>query len=362
MVAAGAQPVIGFNYGAKNYKRVREAFKYVLFWTFAVSAIATVLFESIPGVFIAAFGSDGEPYTNFAVSCLRIYLALIIFTCVQKACAIFLQSVGKPAAAIPLAMIRDVILLIIFSCILPVFFGVRGIFWAAPSADIVAMLITAIVVMRIMRNLDKGADAKTAALDNTELQTSHAGIIITISRQHGSGGQRIGKLVSEKLNIPFYYKEMTTLAGHDSGLSAEFISSINKESPDGFRNMYMDTEIVQQAIIAQNNAIVKIADAGSCVIVGRAADYILRDRKNVVRVFIHAPLAYKIKMTVNVYGDSEEEARKNIAKQDAARSVYHKHVSGTTWGDFSQYELSIDSSIGEEQTANIICEYVKSKS
>ncbi|GHV32142.1 hypothetical protein AGMMS4952_22020 [Spirochaetia bacterium] len=363
-IAAGAQPVIGFNYGAKHYDRVRQAFKYVITWTLLVTAIATVLFEAIPQAFIALFGSDGELYTNFAVRCLRIYLALIIFTCVQKACAIFLQSIGKASAAIPLSMIRDVIFLIVFTFVLPVYFGVTGIFWAAPAADILAILVTGVVVAHIWKNLGKGnpmqtISIETAPVETGELKVSHPGVIITISREHGSGGQHIGRLVAEKLGIPFYYKEMTALAGKESGLAAEFISSINSESPSGIRDMYMDTDVVRQAIIAQGKAIRKIADSGSCVIVGRAADYVLHDYANVVRVFIHAPEEYRIKQVVGFYGDTEAEGRKNIAKQDAARAAYYKHVSGNGWGNARQYELCIDSSVGEENTANAICEYVK---
>ncbi|MDR3172390.1 MAG: MATE family efflux transporter [Treponema sp.] len=158
-IAAGAQPIIGFNYGAKRYDRVKETFKYVIIWTFITSAVATVLFEGIPLMFIQLFGSDGELYTTFAVTCLRIYLSFIILTCIQKACAIFLQSIGKAAAAIPLSIIRDVVFLIAFSLIIPAYIGVTGIFWAAPAADILAMVITALVLLRVWKQLDS-ANAK----------------------------------------------------------------------------------------------------------------------------------------------------------------------------------------------------------
>lgn len=98
------------------------------------------------------FGADGELYTQFAVLCLRIYLSLIIFTCVQKVCAIFLQSIGHAKAAAPLSILRDV-LLIIFSLIVPIFGGVTGIFWAAPIADVIAILITGVVMVKLWRTL-----------------------------------------------------------------------------------------------------------------------------------------------------------------------------------------------------------------
>lgn len=157
-IAAGAQPIVGYNYGAKNYRRVQELFRLMVTWTAAVGLICTVLFEAVPGVFIRMFGSAGDPvYFGFAVLCLRIYLALILFTCVQKVCAIFLQSIGKARAAAPLSILRDV-LLIVFSLLIPAVLGVTGIFWAAPIADVLAIAVTGAVIKRVWGQL-KGAPA-----------------------------------------------------------------------------------------------------------------------------------------------------------------------------------------------------------
>ncbi len=151
-IAAGAQPIVGYNYGAKKYDRVRALLGLILKWTAVVCLVCTVLFEAFPLVFIRMFGADGELYTQFAVLCLRIYLSLILFTCVQKVCAIFLQSIGRAKAAAPLSVLRDV-LLIVFSLIIPVFAGVTGIFWAAPVADAAALLITAGVMVKLWKEL-----------------------------------------------------------------------------------------------------------------------------------------------------------------------------------------------------------------
>lgn len=151
-IAAGAQPIVGYNYGAKKYARVRELLKLMIKWTVLVCLICTVLLETFPLVFIQMFGADGELYTQFAVLCLRIYLSLILFTCVQKVCAIFLQSIGHAKAAAPLSILRDV-LLIVFSLVIPIFTGVTGIFWAAPTADVLAILITAAVMVKLWKEL-----------------------------------------------------------------------------------------------------------------------------------------------------------------------------------------------------------------
>lgn len=153
-IAAGAQPIVGYNYGAGKYDRVKELLKLMIKWTVIVCVVCTVLFEAVPQFFISIFGADGALYTHFAVMCLRIYLSLIIFTCVQKVCAIFLQSIGCAAAAAPLSVLRDAFL-IIFSLIAPIFLGVTGIFWAAPAADILALAITAFVMFRVCKQMNK---------------------------------------------------------------------------------------------------------------------------------------------------------------------------------------------------------------
>lgn len=165
--------------------------------------------------------------------------------------------------------------------------------------------------------------------------------------------------MAEKLNVPCYYKELTALAAQESGLAKEFVSGINSDENAVIRELYLGTNAVQQAIAAQDKAINHIADQGSCVIVGRAADYVLRDRPELVRVFIHALKDYRVKKVMEMYGDSEPEGKRSIARSDAARGAYYKSVSGQNWGDPHQYELSLDSSIGVEKAASLIFEYLK---
>ena len=354
-IAAGAQPIVGYNYGAGQYDRVRELLKLMLKWTAIICLICTVLFEAVPQIFIRLFGSDGELYTQFATQCLRIYLSLILFTCVQKVCAIFLQSIGHARAAVPLSVLRDA-LLIVFSLILPLRLGVTGIFWAAPAADTIAVLVTFFFMVRLWSELSQRPAEETGM---AVLQPSRTGIILTISREHGSAGKQIGQLVAEKMGIPCYYKEMIALAAKESGLSKEFISSLNTNENMAMRELYLSTEAVQQAVTAQDKAIKRIANTGSCVIVGRAADYVLRGYENVVRVFIYAPAGYRVQNVMKMYGDTQEQGKKSIARSDAARAAYYKSISGREWGDPHGYELCVDSSIGAEAAASLICEYMR---
>ena len=359
-IAAGAQPIVGYNYGAGKYKRVRELLKLIIGWTVLVCLICTVLFEAIPQVFIRMFGADGELYTQFAVGCLRIYLSLIVFTCVQKVCAIFLQSIGHAKAAAPLSVLRDVFL-IVLSLIVPVFLGVTGIFWAAPAADVLAIAITAVVMVQLWKQLGIEQERNVTESVLPEFP-SKEGVVVTISREHGSAGKRIGQLVAERMGIPCYYKEMIAIAAHESGLTESFISNLNSDENAVMRELYLSTSAVQEAITAQDQAIRKIADAGSCVIVGRSADYVLRNHKNIVRVFITAPKDYRTQKVMEMYGDSRQQAEKSIERSDAARKAYYESITNKRWGDCHNYELCVDSSIGMEESVNLILGYVKTVS
>lgn len=356
-IAAGAQPIVGYNYGAKNHDRVRELLRLMIKWTVIVGLVCTAAFEIAPGVFVRMFGSASDPvYFDFAVLCLRIYLALILFTCVQKVCAIFLQSIGKAKAAAPLSILRDV-LLIVFSLLIPTALGVTGIFWAAPIADVLALAVTGVVILRVWKEL-KTAPAVQEEPAPAGIQPTRPGAIITIAREHGTAGKRIGQLVAQRLDIPCYYKEMVAIAAKESGLAQEFISGINSDENAVMRELYLTTDPVQRAIAAQDKAIQQIADAGACVIVGRSADYVLRGYQNVVRIFIYASKEYRIKKVSEMYGDSPEEARKSIARSDAARAAYYRAVSGQVWGEPHGYELCIDASVGEDAAASLICDYI----
>lgn len=210
---------------------------------------------------------------------------------------------------------------IYLSLVVPVFLGVTGIFWAAPAADILAIAITAVVMARLWKQLcvEDGREGTDAVLPEYPVRE---GVVVTISREHGSAGKRVGQLVAQKLGIPCYYKGMIVIA-------------------------------------AQDHAICKIADAGSCVIVGRSADHVLRNRKDVVRIFITAPKAYRTQMVMEMYGDSREQAQKSIERSDTARKSYYESITGKKWGDSHNYELCVDSSMGVDETADLISSYVR---
>lgn len=364
-IVLGCQPIISYNMGAKNYDRVKELYKKILICTAVIGLASTALFELAPRAVVGMFGAptnlpNPEDYWVFGEKTFRIFLCLVTFTCIIKMTSIFFQAVGKPVRAVIASMIRDIVCFIPLIIIYPaVFGGVEAILFAAPSADLLAMIVAMALTVPFLRSLKASTTEET---NEVALKPSKKGVIITIAREHGSSGKQIGKLVAERLGIPFYYKEMTALAAQESGLDKEFISDINVNSPSHLHSLYLSTEVVQQAVVAQDKVIRKIADNGSCVIVGRAADYVLRDYEDVVRIFIYAPEDYKIGRVMEIYGDSAEDAKKNVRKSDEARASYYKNISEQTWGDRRNYELMIDSSIGVDASVDTICTYLQSRS
>ena len=363
-IVLGCQPIISYNMGAKNHDRIKELYRKILLCTIIIGLGSTLLFELAPRTVVGLFGAptnipNPDEYWVFGEKTFRIFLCLVTFTCIIKMTSIFFQSAGKPIQAVIASMIRDIICFIPLIIIFPaVFGGVEAILFAAPTADIIAMVVAVLLTVSFMKTLKADPCKKQA---DAVLKPSKKGVIITIAREHGSSGKQIGKLVAEKLGIPFYYKEMTALAAQESGLDKEFISDINANSPAVLHRLYLSTDVIQQAISAQDRVIRKIADNGSCVIVGRAADYVLRDYEDVVRIFIYAPEEYRTQRVMKVYGDSPDEARKNIRLSDEARAAYYKNISELTWGDRRNYELMLNSAIGLEASANIICDYIENR-
>ncbi|MDE6867605.1 MAG: cytidylate kinase family protein [Clostridia bacterium] len=368
-IVLGCQPIIGYNIGAKKYDRVKKTYFAILLCTAIIGVLFTLLFEIAPDAVVGIFGKpdpeqvNPELYWQFGRKTFRIFLSLVTFTCAIKMTSIFFQAVGKPIQAVVSSLLRDIILFVPLVCVLPLFFdpGVEAILYAAPIADLVAMAVAAVLTVIYLIKLKTKPEEIPAenAASEPVLKPSEKGVIITISREHGSGGKQIGKIVAERLGIPFYYKEMTALAAKESGLDKEFISDINADSPDIMYDLYLSSNAVQQAVIAQDKIIKKIAENGSCVIVGRAADWVLRDNEDVVKVFIHAPEEYRVKRITEIYGDTEAQAKKNAKRSNSKRASYYKNVTGQNWGESKNYNLCVDSSVGTEESADVILKYLK---
>jgi Na+-driven multidrug efflux pump len=151
-IAVGAQPIVGYNYGAGNMKRVKEVFRKMLIAEICVGIISMFCFECFPLPIISIFGSGDALYHEFAIMTFRIYLGGIIFCCIQKSSSIFLQSIGKPVLASFLSLLRDFILLVPLVLLLPKKLGVVGPLWAGPIADVVSFIVTVVIISTVLKS------------------------------------------------------------------------------------------------------------------------------------------------------------------------------------------------------------------
>ena len=155
-IAAGCIPIVGFNMGAGRRDRVRSLFTHLLLTEALVGAVALLIVELFPHRLIAVFGAANESvyYTDFAVRAFRIYLCMMVFACVNKACFIFLQAMGKAAASTALSMVREIVFGVGFALLLPHFFGLDGVLYSMPVSDILTFLLALVLIVRTYRQLE----------------------------------------------------------------------------------------------------------------------------------------------------------------------------------------------------------------
>lgn len=347
-------PVISYNYAARNAERCKKTLNTAIIFGMALMFLGTLCFEIIPEPMLRFFSKD-EEVVRLGITAFRFIGISFIPLVTSLTYPVMFQAVGKSLKSSLLTVIRTVVLFVPLAFLFSRF-GVDYFWLTFPVTDGAVSVIGFFMSRQFFKNPYLAKEKKRHP--KAVLQKSKPGVIVTIAREHGSSGKEIGRIVAEKLGIPFYYKEMTALAAQESGLDREFISDINKNAPQVFRELYLSSAVVRDAIIAQKKIIEKIADEGSCVIVGRAADFVLKDRENVARVFVKAPLEYRKKRVMEIYGDSPEEAERNIARSDKARAMYYRNISGLEWGAEANYELVIDSSKGVEKSAEEILDFL----
>lgn len=190
--------------------------------------------------------------------------------------------------------------------------------------------------------------------------------IITIGREYGAGGRSVAKKISEVLGIPYYDKDIIKMTAEKTGFTEEMIHDTEeREIGRNIFNWFMPSgasSSYDQAILAQAQTIRHIAKQGPCVIVGRAADYILRDLPNVVNVFIYADPEDKIQYAMDKFEDSREQAVRRVRHSDAARESYYHYLTKGKWGNLNNYDLTLNSSpIGKAACADIIMQYAACK-
>ncbi len=190
--------------------------------------------------------------------------------------------------------------------------------------------------------------------------------VITIGREYGSGGRFIARKLAQELNIPFYDNELLAKASQESGISPTVFANYD-EKKEGFfsgiipNGLGFDLSLGQKVFLAQFETIKKLALSQSCVIVGRCADYVLRENKNVINVFITASIEDCIARAVKYYNVPEAKAKDIVTKMNKNRAAYYNFYSDRKWGRADTYDLCVNSSIGIDETVDVIKKYVETR-
>lgn len=184
-------------------------------------------------------------------------------------------------------------------------------------------------------------------------------IVITIGREYGSGGRLIAKQLSEEMGIKFYDKQLISDVAKKTGFSEHFIRNAEHQRPTNsfLYDLYTSVQtpsVPDQVFIAQAKVIKEAAARESCVIVGRCADYILRDQPNCLRVFINAPLDQRVRRAREEYGVQEANLESYVIRQDKARASYYNYFATGRWGQSREYDLCVNSRIGIDAAVAVI--------
>lgn len=192
--------------------------------------------------------------------------------------------------------------------------------------------------------------------------------VITISRQYGSGGRMVGQLLAERLGIPFYDNELINLAAEKTGLSKECFSNAEETSASNLLlslttlTPSLDSyglPLSEKIFLVQSQVIKEVAEKGSCVIVGRSADYVLSDMENCINVFLQADLKDRVERAITEYGLTEKNVENTVIKTDKRRASYYSYFTGLKWGRTENYDLILNTSrMDLEKIADVIEKYV----
>ena len=195
--------------------------------------------------------------------------------------------------------------------------------------------------------------------------------IITISREFGSGGRTIGRMVAERLGIPFYDKELVNQIALESGFAPKFVEEHGEHSPGSSLFSYAFAPQGVPGVMnglstadflwnIQCSVILQLAEQGPCVIVGRNADYILKDRPDALHAYVFADIPYRAERIVRRYGESDKSPEQRLNEQDKRRRVNYQHYTGRTWGMSQNYDISLDTGVlGIDQCVDILCGIVE---
>ena len=341
--------ILSFNYGMQDKKRIDDCIKYGIIDTIIVTFVISILFEIFAYPLANLFGLAGgttKEIINVCVKALRISSIGFVFMGVSVAIQGILQSIRYAFKPLIISLLRLVVFVFPVAYLFTKSSNVTDIvWWTFPIAEV----LTSIISLFILK------DSYSKKIKNIKNDIVKNNLIISISREHGTNGKEIGKLVAKNLNIAFYDKEEIKEFAIKNNM-------INLNcSDDEIYDKFLSLDVSKEGIINQAKVIKMIANQGNAVIIGRCADYILSENKNIIKIFIYAPMDYKVQNIMKIYGDNKKQAENHIKSSDKARSNYYSAIANKTWGDKNNYDLCIDARIGNENVVKIICDYIKNR-
>lgn len=361
-ISIGAQPIIGFNYGAGNYERVKETLRKVLTINLVVGLIFNIIFYLFPKEIVSIFITNSDPnyklFLEFAVIICHSFLLVMGLNFLEMTTSITVQSLGNVKKATMVSFIRQIILFIPIACFMAIYLhkGIYGVLNAGPIADIITFFIALVIFYSEYRKLS--IKEKPTNLEDIKVNNTYKGkkIVITISREYGSGGHYVGELLAKRMGINFYDKNLINLISKKSGLSKEYVEA-NNQKLASFK--YIDNND-DRIFIAEEKVIKDLAKKASCVIVGRCADYILKDNKDTIKVFLYSSSQDKVKRAVKYYNLEEDKALKEINKINSERAKHYKYYTNRDWYDFANYDIALNVDyLGVEKTAELLEQVIR---
>ena len=308
--------ILSFNYGMKDKERINDCIKYGIIDSILVTLIISVLFEIFAMPLTSLFGLTGGATIEIINTCkiaLRIASIGYIFMGFSISIQGILQSLGYSIKPLIIAALRLVIFVFPIAYLFTKSENVVNIvWWTFPIAEVLTAIISGFILKRVYKE-------KVSLVVNKRVEKIKNNLIISVARQHGTGGD------------------------------------------DELYKFYLSLDAEKDSIIKQSETIKKIASNDNALIVGRGADYILKDNPNLIRIFLYAPVEYRINKIKEMYKDSYKDARKHVLDSDRSRASYYEVITNQKWGETTNYDLCLNCEIGSEKIICIICDYIKKR-
>lgn len=361
-IAQGVMPLIGYSYGAKDHKRVHAVRRLSFLILLVFSLIFLVVVQLLPGPIVRLFINHAETIEVGSVF-MRCWSWCVIGMSLFNMFNSIFQAVGKWKTSLFLAVLRLGGIFSVLCLVLDALFSVSGLMWVQAITDTATCIIAYVLCDRFKKSIAKEIEAAKEQ-PQVEPVSVTSNRIHAICREFGSGGRTIGKEVAAQLGIPCYDGELIEKIAAETGLAKQYVeenagyvtgdtlaaSALAGRDRDGH-------SVADEMWLAQKRVINDLAQQGPCVIVGRCADYILRDKADCLTAFIHASDEKRAERIVNVYGQREESPVQRLHDKDKKRKGFYKLYTGTEWGQADNYDVCLDSGkLGIEKCVTILAD------